>query len=182
LSVGRIHLEKSDPFTLKVGCASLKGAAVMNLKSVTLRPAPEGPLPIQDSEGLVTLPSSSATTHSVMMRYEPAEIKNCMGYWVNPTDWAEWEFKIQQPGHFAVEVLQGCGKGQGGSDVVVEVGGARFPFVVEDTGHFQNFIPRRLGEVNLERPGTYTLAVKPQRKQAGAIMDIRQVRLVPVKK
>ena len=153
----------------------------MNLKSVTLRPAPEGPKPVQDAMGLVTLPSSSATTHSVMMRYEPAAIKNCMGYWVNPADWADWEFDIRQPGRFQVEVLQGCGKGQGGSDVAVEVGGRRFTFVVEDTGHFQNFVPRSLGEVQLELPGTYTLAVKPQRKQAGAIMDIRQVRLVPVK-
>ena len=182
LTVGRIHLEKSEPFTLKVGCASLKGVAVMNLKSVTLRPAPEGPMPVQDATGVVTLLSSSATTHSVMMRYEPAQIKNCMGYWVNPADWADWEFKIQKPGRFTVEVLQGCGKGQGGSDVVVEVGGMRFPFVVEDTGHFQNFVPRQLGEVQLDRPGTYSLAVKPQRKQAGAIMDIRQVRLVPVAK
>lgn len=180
LSVAQsIYLENSEPFTLSVGCSELKGVAVMNLKSVTLRPTFEGPMPVQDAAGLITLPSSNGVTHSVMMRYEPAAVKNCMGYWVNAADWAEWEFAVSKPGTFEVEVWQGCGKGQGGSDVAVEVGGQRFTFVVEDTGHFQNFVPRRLGKVRIDKPGVHSLAVKPQRKQAGAIMDIRQVRLVP---
>ncbi len=180
LKVATFYLPKSEPFTLKAGCRELKGVAVMNLKAVTLRPAPEGPRSAQDAAGLVTLPSSSGMTHSVMMRYEPASNKNCMGYWVNPADWAEWEFELLKPGTFEVEVWQGCGKGQGGSDVAVQIGGREFSFTVEDTGHFQNFIPRRLGRVTLDRAGLHSLAVKPQRKKAGAIMDIRQVRLLPI--
>lgn len=61
----------------------------------------------------------------------------------------------------------------------MEVGGKRFDFVVEDTGHFQNFTPRRIGRVELPA-GKYTLAIKPQRKQAAAVMDIRRVVLLPV--
>src|SRR5205085_8042979 len=80
---------------------------------------------------------------------------------------------------FEVEVWQGCGKGQSGSDVLVEVGKQQFSFVVEETGHFQIFLPRRIGRVEL-LPGKHSLALKPQRKQAGAVMDIRQVRLLPV--
>jgi len=37
-----------------------------------------------------------------------------------------------------------------------------------------------LGRVTLDRAGLHSLSVKPQRKKAGAIMDIRQVRLLPV--
>ena len=177
LPVGRFYLEKSQPYTLKVGCKTLKGGAVANLKAVTLRPAPEGAASAQDAAGLITLAASNGITHSVTMRYEPATNKNCMGYWVNPNDWAAWEFSVAKPGTFEVEVWQGCNGG--GSEVLVEVGGGKFTFVVENTGHFQNFKPRSLGKVTLAA-GAHTLTVKPQLKKGGAVMDIRQVRLLPV--
>ncbi len=178
LPVGRFYLEKQQPFTVKVGCATLKGAAVANLKAVTLRPAPEGDPTAQDATGVITLAASNAITHSVTMRYEPAEKKNCLGYWVNPVDWAEWEFVVAKPGGFTVEVSQGCVGG--GSKVFVEAGDARLAFEVEHTGHFQNFKPRAIGEITLQAAGAHTLAIKPQTKKGGAVMDIRQVRLVPV--
>lgn len=134
----------------------------------------------QDAAGLITLSASNAVTHGSMLRYEPSAVKNCLGYWTQAEDWADWEFNVTQPGWFEVELWQGCGGGQGGSDAALEVGGERFDFIVEETGHFQIFLPRRLGRVHLARPGHYSLAVKPQRKQASAIMDLRQVRLLPV--
>ncbi|MHB8522649.1 MAG: GDSL-type esterase/lipase family protein [Limisphaerales bacterium] len=180
LPIGRFYLAKSEPFTLRASCTKLTGAAAMNLKAITLRPAPEGQPITQDASGAITLAARDAITHSVMMRYEPATNKNCLGYWVNPNDSAEWTFTVTQPGAFEVELWQGCGKGQGGSEVVVELAGQKLPFAVEETGHFQIFLPRRLGRVQLPAPGTYSLAVRPQRKQAAAVMDLRQVRLVRV--
>jgi hypothetical protein len=180
LPIGRFYLARAEPFTLRASCGALKGGAVMNLKAVTLRPASEGKLITQEASGAVMLLARDAITHSVMLRYEPATNKNCLGYWVNPNDWAEWEFAITQPGTFEVEVWQGCGKGQGGSEAGVEVDGKKFDFVVEETGHFQVFVPRRLGHVNLQKPGVYSLAIRAMRKQAGAVMDVQKVRLVPV--
>ena len=180
LPIGRFYLARADPFTLRASCRTIKGGAVMNLKAVTLRPAPEGKPITQDESGTVTLLARDATTHSVMLRYEPLTNKNCLGYWINPSDWAEWEFTVTQPGAFEVEVWQGCGKGQGGSDAEVEVGGEKFDFVVEETGHFQNFAPRHLGQVNLRKPETHSLAIRAMRKQAGAVMDVQQIRLAPV--
>ena len=178
ITVGRLHLTKSDPFSVHAGPKPGTTAA-FTLGGLTLVPAPEGDPVTQQSSGEIVLRSHDATTHSVMMRYEPATNKNCLGYWVNASDWADWEFTVTQPGTFDIEVWQGCGKGQGGSDVAVEVDGHRFDFVVEETGHFQSFLPRHIGHVRLATAGRHTLAIKPQRKQAGAIMDIRQVRLIP---
>jgi len=180
IPVGRFYLEKSDPYTLRAGCSKLLGAAAMNLKAITLRPAPEGAQIAQSADGSVTLLSRDARTHSVLMRYESAAIKDCLGYWANANDWADWEFTTARPGTFELEVWQGCGKGQGGSDVSVEIDGQSVDFVVEETGHFQIFLPRSLGRIQLSTAGKHTLAIKPKRKQAGAVMDIRQVRLLPV--
>jgi len=179
LRVGRVYVEKADPFRLSVSCRKLAGPAVMNLKAVTLRPAPEGKPITQDASGKILLHARDATTHSVMMRYEPQTNKNCLGYWVNPNDWAEWDFTVNRAGAFHVEIDQGCGKGQGGSEVEVHVAGQIFPFVVEDTGHFQNFVTRRLGEVRLPEAGTHSLEIRPVRKKAAAVMDVREVRLIP---
>ena len=128
----------------------------------------------------ILLPASKATVHGEMLRYEPQTNKNCLGYWTRAEDWADWKFTVDRPGVYDLEVWQGCGKGNGGSDVRVEVAGQSFDFVVDETGHFQSFIPRKIGRVHFWKAGEFTLAVKPQNKKAAAVMDIRQVRLAPV--
>jgi lysophospholipase L1-like esterase len=40
-------------------------------------------------------------------------------------------------------------------------------------------VPRRLGLVNLLESGTHSLAIRAKRKQAGAVMDVQKVRLIP---
>jgi hypothetical protein len=80
-----------------------------------------------------------------------------------------------------VQILQGCGKGQGGSEVAVVVGEEKVLFTVEDTGHFQNFKRRTIGTLTLTAPGRHTLRIQPVRKAKNAVMDVRQVRLVLVR-
>jgi pimeloyl-ACP methyl ester carboxylesterase len=138
-------------------------------------------LSLAAEETIITLPASNAITHATQMHYEASPLKNCLGYWFKTEDWAEWQFQISEPGTFDVEVWQGCGQNQGGSEVAVEVAGQKFVFVVEETGHFQIFLPRTVGRVTFAAAGNYSLALKPQTKRANAIMDIRQVRLLPVK-
>jgi arylsulfatase A len=133
----------------------------------------------QAGNGTVTLPAHTAEVHGTQLRYEPLPHKNTLGFWVRAEDWAAWEFTIRKPGSFAVEVLQGCGKGQGGSEVEVSAGGRALTFTVEDTGHFQNFKVRKIGAVTLDKPGRYTLTVKPTKKAAAAVMDLRSITLRP---
>jgi arylsulfatase A-like enzyme len=135
----------------------------------------------QGANGTIVMHARSAQVHGVMLRYEPLPHKETLGYWVNADDWASFEFTVTNPGKFTVEVLQGCGKGQGGSEVAVRVLQQELKFTVEDTGHFQNFKPRDIGMLTLEKPGSYLLTVKPLKKAAAAVMDIRQVTLKPVK-
>lgn len=55
--------------------------------------------------------------------------------------------------------------------------GQTLTFTVEETGHFQRFVPRTIGTVKIEKAGKYTLAVKPKTKPKGAVMDLRRVTL-----
>ena len=136
----------------------------------------------QSKDGDVTLPSHYVITHGKLLRYEPQPHKNTMGYWANADDWAQWHVGISQPAEFEVEILQGCGKGQGGSLVEIEIDGSKCQFEIEDTGHFQNFKARKVGTVVVEKAGDFPLKIRTIKKAKVAACDIRQIRLLPVKK
>jgi len=127
-------------------------------------------------DNTLLLHAKDASVHGSTVRYEPVPQKNTLGYWFKQEDWASWEFEVTKPGTYEVEVLQGCGKGSGGAEVEVTAGGKALTFTVEDTGGFQNFVPRKIGTVTLPA-GRQTLTVKPKTKPGMAVMDLRQVTL-----
>ncbi len=133
------------------------------------------------ADGIVSMHASNAVVHGTTLRYEPQTNKLCLGFWTKAEDWAEWKFEINKPGDYVVEIWQGCGTGNGGSDVITEIAGKSFPWMVEDTGGFQKFVPRRVGTVAL-KAGTHTVAVKPQNRKRAAVMDIRYVKIIPAEK
>jgi hypothetical protein len=173
----RLYLAQAGKITLRADF----DAPPAHLAGLALVPAPEGALDLrQQPDGQVLLHAKDATIVGVKARYEPKPEKNTIGFWTEPKDSARWEFTVHQPGAFDVQVLQGCGTGQGGSNVAVEVAGQSLFFVVQDTGHFQNFTPRIIGRVTLAQNGPHTLKVQPLTKAKAAVMDLRQVRLIPV--
>jgi arylsulfatase A-like enzyme len=134
----------------------------------------------QFADGRIYLHARDVQIHGTTVRYEPQPAKNTVGYWTRLEDWVSWDFVVNEPGSFAVEVLQGCGTGSGGSEVVFQVEDQTLPMTVQDTGGFQNFVERTIGRIRLERPGHFTLAVKPKTKPGLAVMDLRSVTLKPV--
>jgi hypothetical protein len=152
--------------------------------------APAGAQPAvpvaQATDGTILLHGSKATIHGTTLRWEPQEKKQTLGFWTKAEDAASWTFAVRTPGTFDVEVLQGCGAGQGGSEmrITLDPGGDRattLPFVVEDTGGFQEFRPRTIGRLTIAEAGDHVLRVKPERIAKKAACDIRQIRLLPVK-
>jgi Cytochrome P460 len=146
------------------------------------------------ADGSLLLHSKDASVFGRTVRYEPQPHKNTLGFWTRKEDSASWTAELA-PGRYEVEVLQGCGKGSGGADVVVEVLAdgwntepQRCRFTVEDTGHFQNFKARVIGTVEVKamdgrKDGaeSVTVSVRPQSKPGVAVMDLRQIIIRPVK-
>ena len=124
-----------------------------------------------------TPPEDLSAVGGPRLRFEPAPHKNTLGYWTVAEDSAHWQFQVPRDGRYEVSVLQGCGTGQGGSQVAVTVAGQELTFEVEDTGHFQNFVWRKIGSVELTASETCELTVQPQLKKATAVMDLRQIKL-----
>ncbi len=163
--------------------ANAAPAAAPAVSAVTQPPVPAV---TQAADGTILLHGSVATIHGTTLRWEPEEKKQTLGFWTKVEDAASWSFAVRTPGTFDVEVLQGCGTGQGGSEmrVTIDPVGDRattLPFVVEDTGGFQEFRPRTIGRVTIAEAGDHVLRVKPERIAKKAACDIRQIRLLPVR-
>ncbi len=133
-------------------------------------------------DGVITLPAKFARTYGSKLRFEPQPHKNTVGYWTVEKDYAEWHFKVKSDTTYDVEILQGCGKGHGGSGAEIQVGDQKLAFTVQDTGHFQNFRRRQLGQIKLKANDDVTLKLVATKKAAGAVMDCREIRLVPNRK
>lgn len=135
----------------------------------------------QAQDGKIVMPARTADVHGVMLRYEPMPHKFTLGYWVKAEDWASFEYTVTKPGEFELTALVGCGNGSGGSEVHFETAGQTLTLKVEETGGFQNFVPRVLGTLKFDKPGRYALTVKPVKKPGVAVMDLREVVLSPVR-
>ena len=114
------------------------------------------------------------------MRYESKAEKNCLGYWTDPDDFAEWEFEAAKPGKYQVLITQGCGGGNAGSEVAVKIAGQEKKFTVQDTGGFQNWKEVSVGEIEIKVKGTQRLVVDPINKVKSAVCDVQKVVLKPV--
>jgi hypothetical protein len=127
--------------------------------------------------GAIILHAKDAKVHGTKLRYEDPPHKDTLGFWVDKNDWAEWTFDVPAAGTFTVEVLQACGKGSGGSEVEVAVGNQQLTMKVEDTGHFQRFVPRTIGTLTFDSAGPQTLTVRAKTKPGAAVMDLRRITL-----
>jgi arylsulfatase A-like enzyme len=132
---------------------------------------------VKEEAGRVVLEAHRAVPHGKKIQYEPPAHKNTVGYWVEADDWVSWTFSVGKPGAYEVEILQGCGTGSGGSEVELSVGESRLRFEVVETGGFQKFMPRRLGELEIRQGGVQELQVRVMRKAGPAVMDVRRILL-----
>jgi hypothetical protein len=129
--------------------------------------------------GAIVLNAHHGKTYGKLLQYEPLPHKNTIGYWVEPNDFAKWRIEVPIAAKYRVEIYQGCGTGQGGSRIAIGFGGEAVETIVEETGHFQNFRWRDIGEIMLQPNENLDVTLRCLEKAQAAVVDIRQIRLVP---
>jgi arylsulfatase A-like enzyme len=168
--------EKTDDVTR---LATMLESWRQSVNAQRMRPNPKFVPNPQANDGTITLPARTAEIHGLQLRYEPLPHKDTLGYWTRLEDWATWDFQVNRPGKYVVELLQGCGAGQGGSEVEITIGEQKLGMRVDDTGGWQAFKKRTVGQVSLERPGITTVTIRPKSKAGVAVMDLRSIVLRP---
>ena len=141
--------------------------------------AKPGEVQSAQADGSILLFCNSAEPHGAMIRYEPQTNKMTIGYWVKKEDWVSWNFKVPKAGKYKVEILQGCGPKSGGSEVEFKCDDQTLSITVQETKGFQDFLKREIGSFDFKAVGEKTLEVRAKSKPGMAVMDLRQVRLIP---
>jgi putative membrane-bound dehydrogenase-like protein len=103
-----------------------------------------------------------------------------LGYWQSDDDHAVWSCEVTRPGKYAVSLDYACEEGAAGQVVVVDIAGQRLAAKVPSTGNWDTYRQLQLGKVELS-VGVQQLVVRPEARLHGPLIDLKSVRLRPVK-
>lgn len=178
--LGAVSFEAAGDFAFAIYTPSAGVTAELAIKEIAFIPCSESDAGVkQADDGTITMLAKEATTWSELMRYEPKAEKNCLGFWTSEDDFAEWEVQVAKPGKYQVVVTQGCGTGNGGSQVEVKLGDQKTSFTVQETGGFQTWKDVEAGVIEIPTAGTHRLVIDPVDKKSKAVMDVQKVVLKP---
>jgi hypothetical protein len=122
------------------------------------------------------LAAAQAIIHGEQMKYEAGAGRDNLGYWGNPSDWAEWEFHVARPGRFKVAAE------------IAALASSRFQVLLGDrelegnapsTGDYGRFQKVEIGTVEVPAAGKTSLAIRPV-PEGWQPMNLRSVELVPL--
>ena len=128
---------------------------------------------LQKRDGSITLPASQARLHGSSFQYESGGLLDNIGYWTTPEDWADWEFKVTQPGRF---VLSAVVAAPASGSFEISVAGQTLRCAAPNTGNYVEFKPVELGQVEIPTAGKAMLTVRPI-KEGWQPMNLKAIRL-----
>jgi alpha-L-fucosidase len=156
-----------DPYATVVAL-DLDGPPRVDLASTTLGPEPDGSFSLLPGQAVVDGDS---------IRHEAG---GAIGAWTSPRDLAAWTFAAPAAGDYDVEITYGCADAFAGIAFNVSVDATRLPAQTSRTGGYDRFTTESVGRVHVEA-GPHTLVVKPAGRQKGELMNLREIRLSPIK-
>ena len=131
-----------------------------------------------DEMGAVMLPAQHARIYGPSIVFE--EKYQNLGWWSNPKDHAIWNFVVEQPGTY--RVILDYARNPGGESGIVEliIGNEKLSAPVKATESWDDYVDLDMGRVTLQA-GRLELVARPQGLITTALIDLRTIRLIPVK-
>jgi putative heme-binding domain-containing protein len=130
-------------------------------------------------DGSIRFPATAARIYGPTIVYE--EQYGNLGYWSSPEDRAAWDFSTPATGEYKVSLDFACAASAAGNTLVLSVAGQKLSFKVPSTGSWDQYKGQEIGSVKLAK-GPAELTIASEGAINGALIDLRSVRLQPVKK
>lgn len=185
---GATLLETGDSLTVEMDAAGVairvpaeavdEIATVIALDIVGEPAVVEMPI-VPGVDGVLTLRASDATVEGTTARYEGGADHQNIGYWTDAADTVRWDARAPA-GRYRVEITYACDPATPGATYRVRIGDQTVEGHVEPTGSWTTWRTAALGEVELTG-GPVTCIVEPLSKPGFAVMNLRAVRLSPVR-
>jgi alpha-L-fucosidase len=137
----------------------------------------EGAVAGQAADGSICLPASDAICHGDQIRYESGGDRDNIGFWMDPSDWVEWQFMVKKPGVFAITAeVAGLSR----TRFLVGVGGQKLEAESPVTGDYGKFTTLALGKIEIPAAGKTSLSVKAV-KEGWQPFNLKSITLMPAK-
>jgi len=127
------------------------------------------------ADGSITLPMQFALITGQIVYHHPS-----LGNWRHLDDFVLWHFPVEA-GRYAVELNYACDLPNAGSTVQVQLADTPLFLKVVDTGGSAMYKKFRAGEVNLANSDWYNLKISATEIAHQTVMNLRGVKLIPVK-
>ncbi|MEZ6094940.1 MAG: FAD-dependent oxidoreductase [Pirellulaceae bacterium] len=128
------------------------------------------------------LSGESAKLRGKALKFEAA--LDCVGYWRNSGDFAEWKLRSSAATKYRMEILVACSpeNANGSGGIILEAAesatNSKCDFTIPSTGSWEDFRWFEVGE--LELPEGESLLTVVNQKTTGPLMKLRSVRLKPI--
>jgi hypothetical protein len=138
----------------------------------------QGKLVVQQASGSLYFTADDAVIHGDTARVETVAGRSAVTRWTSPSDWLSWDFRVEQPAVFRVEVIYATPPASGGK-FSVAIRDAKKEASVRESGGAQTFMPHEIGFLTVRRSGRHQLTMRVVRKPAGQLMILRAIQLTP---
>jgi hypothetical protein len=120
--------------------------------------------------------ASEASLHGEQIKYESGDQRDNIGFWFDPSDWAEWEFTVTKPGQFELSAeIAAPDK----SSLEITLADQKIKGEAPVTGDYGRFRRVKLGTVEIQATGKTRLAVHGV-PDGWHPVNLKSIRLKPV--
>jgi alpha-L-fucosidase len=143
-------------------------------------PVIDPPVVAIDTKGILELNYLTAITHGkAKTRYNRTGGPH-IGKWTGPDDYAEWHIHLDKPGIFSVNISYAADKEWEGKQYEITNGFSKIKTTVIHTGTQHVYHEFPVGYFEFEKPGDYTLTIKPTISGDTNLMYLRHIKLKSV--
>jgi alpha-L-fucosidase len=132
------------------------------------------------SDGSLTLDADGAELRGMQIRCETIDGRRNIGFWTDRQAQAAWAIELASVASYRVELTLACDDASAGSEFVIQADGGMIRGVVPATGGWRNFITLDAGTIVMDAAGRLNLVIGSGASFNGALMNLRQVRLLPL--
>lgn len=131
---------------------------------------------VQNNDGSILLRASDAGLHGSQIQYEPGNSHEDIGYWFQSDDWADWTFRVNQPGKFAITAEIAA---PSATSFQASVDGQDYHCAAPVTGDYFHYTSVKIGTIEIRNVGDVTLSIHPN-KEGWQPMNVRSIEFEPV--
>jgi alpha-L-fucosidase len=136
------------------------------------------------ADGSLVLDATEAELNTRAARVEEIGGRHNIGAWTDEHDEVAWDAQTPPAGRYRVELEMSCEPGSDGDEYVVQVGPRTLRGVTKATAGWSDFVRISAGEAVIENPteaaSRTRIAVRPGGTLRRALMNLREVRLIPL--